>query len=310
MKKSAVLCGLIVALCFVSCVSSSASPPTPRTAAGPPATRMAFIGNSYTFFQDLPSMLANLTAASGHHKMVHQQATPGGSSIFGHADNSTPAGVLTDKMFAPGAVFDYVVLQDQSETPGGGRDTDSGLPTGKGKNLSLAALSSYFAPRITRANAAALMYSTWGRRTPKTDDPKNADVYPTFMEMTRRTTEGYEDYATALHAHGIHTVVAPCGKAYEIIYNETKSPLSSGSRFDALYHTGSAGIGGHPSVLGTYLIANVMFSALYSKSSVGLPFVPQGIDAAEAKYLQGVAERAVFTKRIIPLTRTHSQAVE
>jgi hypothetical protein len=46
------------------------------------------------------------------------------------------------------------VLQDQSETPGGGLDTDDHLLAGVGRNLSIAALQSFFGPRIKVSDAS------------------------------------------------------------------------------------------------------------------------------------------------------------
>ena len=99
------------------------------------ATRIAWVGNSYTFFQDLPGMLT-LLAASANRTVTHDQCTPGGSSLFGHANTSTPTGAATAALLnatGPGGRasfdFDFVVLQDQSETPGGGRDTRAQICT-------------------------------------------------------------------------------------------------------------------------------------------------------------------------------------
>ena len=51
-----------------------------------------------------------------------QQVTPGGSSIYQHANISLPMGQQTKTML-DGQPWDFVVFQDQSEAPGGGKDT-------------------------------------------------------------------------------------------------------------------------------------------------------------------------------------------
>lgn len=126
--------------------------------------------------------------------------------------------------------------------------------------------------------------------------------YGTFLGMTAKTTLGYQKYAAAL---GGTPLVAPCGRAYELVYNSTDKvyspdgPLASTSMFTCLYNhdnsgsssssrgvgggTGGssntsasekearnciingAGDGGHPSVYGTYLIAAVFAATIHNK---------------------------------------------
>ena len=275
----------VVSLLAVSTTSASSLDPL----------RVAFIGNSYTYFNDLPLAVSQLSASVGL-AVKTQQSTPGGSSLFGHANLSTDTGKETAALLASGVAFDYVVLQDQSETPGGGRDTDAHLALGAARDLSLAAMPAFFAPRLAAANATALLYSTWGRRDPASEDPANADVYPDFGTMTALTTLGYQLYGTALRSAGVSVRVAPVGRAYELVYNESSAPLAPGSPFDLLYHTGAAGVGGHPSPLGTYLIANVFFAVLSGKPPQQATWRPSGISAAQQQYLQDVAGLAVFPK--------------
>ena len=258
------------------------------------ATRIAWVGNSYTFFQDLPGMLT-LLAASANRTVTH------GSSLFGHANTSTPTGAATAALLnatGPGGRasfdFDFVVLQDQSETPGGGRDTDAGMGPGQARALSLAAMPAFYAPRLRALGATAIMYSTWGRRNPAEEDPKNADVYPSFHAMNAATAAGYVRYAQALLAGAVPSRIAPAGRAFELVHNETAQPLSPGSAFDALYHSGAAGTGGHQSTEGTYLIASVFYGTVFGASPRGLAYAPRGMPGATRAYLQDVAHRAVF----------------
>lgn len=126
-------------------------------------------------------------------------------------------------MLADPQGWDVVVLQDQSETPGGGINGDSGLPKGQGFQESSRALENFFRPRIAAAGARALLYSTWGRHD---GDPPNAKCcgYGTFLSMTALTTEGYRKYASVLAGSGNaptigKPLIAPCGRAFELVYN-------------------------------------------------------------------------------------------
>eukprot|EP01065_Artemidia_motanka_P037003 TRINITY_DN45132_c0_g1_i1.p1 TRINITY_DN45132_c0_g1~~TRINITY_DN45132_c0_g1_i1.p1 ORF type:complete len:279 (+),score=80.44 TRINITY_DN45132_c0_g1_i1:58-894(+) len=271
-------------------------PLLPLVSAAP--LRVAFIGNSYTFFNDLPSMLANLSGAGGV-DIEHEQVTPGGSSIFQHANQSLQMGRDTAAMLSKS--WDFVVLQDQSETPGGGKDTDDSLGPGVGRQLSEAALKSFFAPRIASAGASAVLYSTWGRR--QGDAPNAACCgYGDFLSMNNLTTSGYGMYGDTLRGAGVSVLTAPCGRAFELVHNSTADPLDKASLFTCLYHhTGlkecnvdAFGKGGHPSVAGTYLIASVFYGALTGKSPVGLGWAPAAVSDELRSKLQNFAAAAVF----------------
>tara|TARA_B110001452_G_C15147790_1_gene399547 strand:- start:168 stop:1007 length:840 start_codon:yes stop_codon:yes gene_type:complete len=275
--------------------------------------RVAWIGNSYTFFNDLPTMLATLAAlAPTPINVSHLQVTPGGSSLADHANLSKAAGLETKLMLEAARGWDYVVLQDQSETPGGGRDTDAGEAPGVARDKAEAALSKFYAPAIAAAKATPVLYSTWGRHD---GDSVNADCgYGTFEGMTAKTTEGYEQYAAVLSkaapAASPAPIIVPAGRAFELVYKSTDDPLSNTSLFSCLYHHSGTtvedgggggggcvldgyGLGGHPSQLGTYLIACTFVAAVLGQSPVGISWAPDGVSDKQRDLLQQVALQAV-----------------
>jgi hypothetical protein len=90
--------------------------------------RVLFIGNSYTFFNEMPSIFGNLSAhLASPVRVVTEMVAPGGSSLFQHANLTLPMGIATAAALSTPEGWDYVVLQDQSETAGGGCDKDDGL---------------------------------------------------------------------------------------------------------------------------------------------------------------------------------------
>jgi hypothetical protein len=155
--------------------------PQPAMAAAPFSA--AFVGNSYTFYSDLPSMISSIAEAEGA-ALSWDANYPGGSALWQHADPDV-YGPETEALLARGG-WDYIVLQDQSQTPGGGRVT-SGAPLGpgEGKVLSISALEEWFAPRLGAARP--VLYSTWGRRD---GDAANPEIFGTFSEMNHLTTLG------------------------------------------------------------------------------------------------------------------------
>ena len=73
-------------------------------------TRVLFLGNSYTFFNDAPVILTELAASMGH-VVETAQNTPGGASLQGHVNNPTSQDLIEQ------GNWDYVVLQEQSQKP-------------------------------------------------------------------------------------------------------------------------------------------------------------------------------------------------
>jgi hypothetical protein len=111
--------------------------------------RVAWIGNSLTDFNNLPSMFQNLSLHLPQPVDVQYRAVmPGGAALFDHANLSLPVGVETADMLS-GGPWDYVVLQDQSQTPGGGRNeaTDCGRWARRKRGQSV--LSSIFTRRAS-----------------------------------------------------------------------------------------------------------------------------------------------------------------
>ena len=77
------------------------------SAASPPASRVLFVGNSYTYFNNLPAIFAALAESSGRRVEVRMTA-PGGWRLKDHWEKGEARALLRT------AKWDYVVLQDQS----------------------------------------------------------------------------------------------------------------------------------------------------------------------------------------------------
>ena len=72
--------------------------------------RLLFIGNSYTYYNDLPKMVYEI-AKSQRRKLSVKSVTKGGEKLSGHLTNQKLREMLTSQQ------WDYVVLQEQSSTP-------------------------------------------------------------------------------------------------------------------------------------------------------------------------------------------------
>ena len=204
---------------------------------------IAWIGNSYVYYHDLPLMLAGLLAAGGV-SSSSGQVSPGGQRLAQHAADPSVAALLEQP-------WDVAVLQDNSAVPGG---ADSG-----DRAASESALRDFFAPRL--AGRRVLLYGTWGHAAGCAYARLRAR-YPDYATMQRLTTAGCEGYTQLLRAAGAEAELAPVGDAFELVHREEveagRDPLSPASLFRRLYAPDDL----HPSRLGSYLAACVFFAAL------------------------------------------------
>lgn len=224
--------------------------------------KVCFLGNSYTYFNDLPQLVADLATADGN-TLIKDQSTPGGYTFNLHTTNATSLAKISSD------TWDYVVLQEQSQLPSFGwlQVASQCLP-----------YAEILVDSIRSANACAvpLFFNTWGRR----DGDPQWDSIDTFTEMNQRLHYTYNWLADE-HSGKL----SPVGIGFEHIANDGGSPIA----FTALY----SGDGSHPSVYGSYLAACIFYEIIFDTDVNGNTFFPGSITPTEAAYLQGVANHVV-----------------
>lgn len=151
-------------------------------AAEPLPLRVLFIGNSYTYGNDLPKMIDELSKAGKQRPLEIGRELRGGYSLQKHWMEGKAAKMLGDKK------WDLVVLQDHSLGPIKER-----------KQLGEAAAK--FDEQIQKQGAKTLFFQTWARQ----DQPDNQAVL----------TKAYAEVAKDLKAS-----VAPVGAAWELALKE------------------------------------------------------------------------------------------
>jgi len=136
-----------------------------------------FIGNSFTYYHDLPKMIAELAKAGKQRPMRHERETPGGCTLEKHwKDGKALAKIQSRK-------WDFVVLQDHSTAAL--LKKDSMFDHGK-----------KFDAEIKKQGAKTLLYMTWALQN-KPDDQATI-------------SKGYLDLSKELKAQ-----IAPVGNAWE-----------------------------------------------------------------------------------------------
>jgi hypothetical protein len=197
--------------------------------------RMLFLGNSYTSFNNLPQMLANIAASTGD-SLIFDSNTPGGHTLRQHATNPVSLGKI-----AVGN-WDYVVLQEQSQLP------SFSLPQVENEVFPFAAALD---DSIRRHNACAetMFYMTWGR---KNGDASNCAALP--LVCTYAGMDSLLNLRYRIMADRNSAVLSPVGAVWR--YIRQQHPTLE------LYQAD----GSHPSVAGTYAAACSFYAAAFRKS--------------------------------------------
>jgi len=197
--------------------------------------------------------------------------------------------------------WDFVVLQDYSETPG--------LPdSDPNKNGSLNALETYYHPTIRdKSKAKAIFYETWGYCCGDSNYPQYSD----FLSMNSALKSGYEEYRDLMNKgeppateQSYSSHINPVGMGFLQVYQDDISkglnPLTNGT-FIQLYVPLNPGYDKHPTQFGSYLIACIHYAAINGKSPVGLSYYPTGTPTAGPKmttaqrdYAQNIANLVVL----------------
>jgi hypothetical protein len=180
-----------------------------------------FIGNSFTYRNDMPAIVEALAKATGQRRFVYKIIASGGVSLIEHWEQGAAR-----KTIAQGG-WDVVVLQQGP----------SALPESRSV---LIAYARKFAEEIRQAGAKPALYMVW----PGTDRFNDYD----------RVSESYR-----LAAEEIDGMLFPAGEAWRAGWRrDSKAAFYSRD-------------GLHPSILGSYLTALVIYEQLYGTLPASLP---------------------------------------
>ena len=270
-----ILSGISCLSCFCGCQTAQPeapeTPTQPSTTTGPDRGELSvlFVGNSYTYYHDMPTQIfSNIAQAAGYEPNVIS-VTCGGYSLEQHADPQNTYGLKVASYLLPKNInmFDFVVMQEQSQRPA----YNNRAPF-------------YDAVRTISAkaqaiNAKPILYSTWGRRS-DSKDLKSMGL--TNESMTWRLAAGYSAIGEELNIPVGHV-----GLAFYEVY--------TGNSGIELYDDDAT----HPSYAGSYLAAMPLFSKMIGIDPTTVDFVGE-LTEAQAAVLKQAAKNAVFNTPEIP----------
>ena len=242
---------------------------------GQDSAKVLFIGNSYTYFNNLPGMLTDLSTSLGDYVQPTSQVA-GGATFQVHATNPATYTAINS------ADWDFVVLQAQSQEPS--------FPDSQVNSETLP-FAEQMADSIRNNSICSniLMFMTWGREN---GDPQWVPI-STFDGMNSRLRNAYIRMADSIDAS-----ISPVGVAWKYVRDNYPSIQ--------LYSPD----GSHPSLEGSYLAACTFYASLFRKSPVGASFT-SSLAPATAANLQLSAAAAVMDSldhwNLYPMSE-HTQA--
>ena len=210
---------LVLCLALANCSGENAAP-VPQPASGP-SYRVLFIGNSLTYFNDLPATVAQLALSAGQTVEVSSVARPNFALIDHVSGKSNAVEVIQT------GGWDYVVLQQGPSSLDLSRDT-------------LVLATRLLDPYIKAAGGRSALLMVW-------------------PESTR--FEFFDDVRASyqLAAQEVQGLFLPAGEAW----------LGAWAEDSQLQLYGPDGY--HPSELGTYLTALVVFEGVTGRDAETLP---------------------------------------
>jgi hypothetical protein len=193
--------------------------------------RVLFLGNSYTYVNDLPGTFAALARAGGHRVEVGMVAA-GGETLAGHV-----ASADTTARLQPGR-WDVVVLQEQSEIPADAHARQGGMEPA----------AATLAATIRGIGARPVLFETWAHEGGWPEDGLAG-----YDVMQAAIDAGYDEASAALSVP-----VVPVGAAWSAAHTARPDlPLWQSD-------------GSHPTLEGTWLAAAVFYAALLGADPVAV----------------------------------------
>ncbi|PKP03746.1 MAG: hypothetical protein CVU11_07040 [Bacteroidetes bacterium HGW-Bacteroidetes-6] len=221
--------------------------------------RVLFLGNSYTYVNNLPQIVADMARSTGD-SLIFASNTPGGYTLEGHSTNATSLSLI-----AQGG-WNYVVLQEQSQLPS---FTDSEVQS---------MVFPYARKLDSLINVAdtcteTVFYMTWGR---KNGDATNCAVWPPVCTYEGMDSLLYLRYMTM--AQDNHAIVSPAGALWH--YLRDNYPTLE------LYQADES----HPSEAGSYATACAFYSVMYRKDPrlIAFDFTLSAVDAQNIRQAAGL----------------------
>lgn len=231
-------------------------------ARGQTTRRVLFVGNSYIYTNDLPAIIEEIATNMGD-TLIHDQSTPGGYTFALHLSNATTLSKIEE------GIWDYVVLQEQSQLPSFPLDQveEDCFP-----------FAAELCDLIEANNPCArtIFFMTWGR---KNGDSQNCANWPPVCTYEGMDDLLYERYL--MMGEQNDEEVGPVGAVWRNI-RENNDQIE-------LYSPDES----HPSLAGSYAAAVCFYTAIFRKNPEGITY-DGGLAAEDAAFIRNAVKTVVF----------------
>lgn len=221
-----------------------------------------FLGNSYTFYNQLPNMVREVAASVGD-VVTYSSNTPGGYRFSQHVTDATSLNLIGQ------GNWDYVVLQEQSQLPS--------FPINQVEQ-DVFPYAKKLDSLITAAKPCTetVFYNTWGR---KNGDASNCGFFPplcTYQGMDSLLQMRYKMMADSNDA-----IIGPVAQVWR--YIRTNYPTIE------LYNADQS----HPSTAGSYAAACAFYTVMFRKSPLAITYLG-GLDSTTAANIRLATKLVAF----------------
>lgn len=233
----------------------------------PTIQKVLFLGNSYTYVNNLPGLVAALAHYSGD-SLYFDSNTPGGYTLgWQPTAHVSDASSLTKIQSVD---WDFVVLQEQSQTPA--------IPVLRDSCMLPASVILRDSVKSNHACSRVLFYLTWGRRFGGIQCFTTnycSTNFSGFDQMQDSVTRSYK-----LIADSLDEWISPVGEAWRFVLQNSNMVLHDQDQ-------------SHPNLKGSYLAACVFYDVIFHKRSFGNAYTG-GLLTDTAHFLQLAADSIVF----------------
>lgn len=221
-----------------------------------------FIGNSFTYYHELPSVFLELSVSGGFEPDIYD-LTAGSYRLQMFADENDEVGSQVYDALK-NYEWDYVVLQEQSRIPAMAPE-DLMYPAARTLDT-----------MIHQANGETVFFMTWAYKEGDSYEVFGKEHTNTREEMQTKLAQGYIKIADELDS-----MLVPAG----IAFIRCASQHPDIELWDEDLN--------HSSPAGTYLTACVFYASLFGQSPAGLAYTAE-VNAQTAAILQQVAAETVL----------------
>jgi len=243
---------IVVALFAISCTVFSQE-----------TRKVLFLGNSYTYVNNLPQIVSDLATSAGD-VLIYDSNLIGGYTLINHSTNTISQNKIVSND------WDYIVLQEQSQIP------TFIIPTAFMGGFSN--LNTFISQNKPCAQITSFM--TWGYEN---GDAQNCPTNPTvctYDGMQNLLRERYLEFSDLFESE-----VTPVGVVWKYI-RENHPSIN-------LYQSD----GSHPSVAGSYIAACCFYTSLFRKDPT-LISNNYGLDATTASIIRNTTKSLVFDQML------------